>query len=560
MQKNLGLPRIWLSALLAGMAILALRVLSIQDVYGPVVYGDEFIYWKNMLALFASQGSVNSGYPPLYPGWMALGMLWPETYRAVLLLNVLIGAVLPFAAWRISRNLSGPSRVISVVLLSVMPVLLVYPRMMMSENLFVPLLVLVFLAVHAMFRNPSIRPALLAGVCLWLACMTRYQGMIFVAAAVLAVAFTLLWGQWGAGNGRWKEAQGWKRISAVFLVGGIPALGILLWRWAGVPGSWEFGQTTSYIYRHGFQLTPGLLLMWLIFYLGYLVLCILPLLPALLHGGWGVLTSKRKDLSGMAVMLFLAFSTGASLLAAARHSALVEYNHPDPSHIMGRYLIFVPALSVLCLLAFPYLREPLSSRSRRVYLGIWTGCAALGILAYGVVIGGWFFSIPSWFVMSHTGLGAFFYKSHLLVTAAALLIGLLVFLPNRVLYLTALSVFFAAAAITGRSALFNNADGPEAFASILEDTLQEHEHGLVGTLSGGWFKDVHADYYLQFKGIDMQRVRIGEGFENSDITAVVRMEPGAEDSERPLFISGDGMAVYVDIREKGSPDSEPEEY
>ena len=120
--------------------------------------------------------------------------------------------------------------------------------------------------------------------------------------------------------------------------------------------------------------------------------------------------------------------------------------------------------------------------------------------------------------------------------------------------------FFAAAAITSRAAFYNNADGPEAFAAVLEETLQEHEHGLVGTSSSGWFKDVHAEYYLQFKGIDMQRVRIGEGFENSDITAVVRMGPGDESSGRPLFIAGDGTAVYVDIREKGPRDSEPKEY
>jgi len=554
MKKNISQQRICLWALLTGLVLLAVRILSVHDVHGPVVYGDEFIYWKNMMALFASQGSVNSGYPPLYSGWMAIGMLWPDTYRGVLLLNVLAGAVLPFAAWRISGHLSGPSRIMSVVLLSVMPVLWVYPRMMMSENLFLPLLVLIFLAIHAQFRSKAIWPALLAGVFLWLASMTRYQGVIFIIAAVLSMAVTLLWWYRDAGNPRPEKDRGRHRIAGLFLVGGIPAAGILLWKWVGVSGSWEFGQTTSYIYRHGIQLTPGLLLMWVTFYLSYLVLCILPVLPALLHGGWRVLTAKKKDPSSLAVMLFLVFSTGASLLAAARHSALVEYNHPDPSHIMGRYLIFVPALSLLCLLVFPYLRETLNCQSRRVYLGIWSGCAVLGILAYGVVAGGWFYTIPSWFLMTHTGLGAFFYKSHIVVAVSAILIGLLVFLPNRVLYLTALAVFLSAASFTGRSDHFNNGDGPEAFTAILEDTLQEHENSLVGTSSRGWFKDLHAGYYLKFKGMDMQRVRIGEGFENPNVAAVVRIEPAAGSGERPLFVADDGMAVYVDTREEELPD------
>ena len=119
----------WLLALLIGCAILIVRIISLRDVFGPVVYGDEFIYWRNMMALFGSEGALNTGYPPLYSSFMGLGMFWPDTYRGVLLINALVGSILPFVAWRISRPLGSAYRITAVLLISVLPLLFVYPRM-----------------------------------------------------------------------------------------------------------------------------------------------------------------------------------------------------------------------------------------------------------------------------------------------------------------------------------------------------------------------------------------------------------------------------------------------
>ena len=177
----------WLLALLIAGSVLALRIISLRDVFGPVVYGDEFIYWHNMRFLLFSDGSLNSGYPPLYPFFMTLGALCPDTYRGVLLFNALVGSILPFIGWKVSRDLSTGIRLTAVALLSVLPLLFVYPRMMMSENLFVPLVVLTFWALYTAVRGWSNWWFLAAGFLLWLACMTRYQGVPFVIAAVLAV-------------------------------------------------------------------------------------------------------------------------------------------------------------------------------------------------------------------------------------------------------------------------------------------------------------------------------------------------------------------------------------
>ena len=308
------------------------------------------------------------------------------------------------------------------------------------------------------------------------------------------------------------------------------------------------GQTASYIYRHHIELSPGDFGMWIIFYLSYGVLCVLPLLPALLHAGWQILRGKEHSPAGIAVMAFALLAAGSSLLVAARHSALVEYNHPDPSHIMGRYLIFLPVMSVLCLLVISYLGEPFKRGNRRVYFYLWLVCGFIGLLSYGTIIRGWFFEIPPWFIMSQTALDVFAYKAHAGVLAAALACGLLVLLPNRIPYLAALVMFFSFASFSSRAGCLNNADGPEAFVRVMENTLKEYPRGLVGFSSSTWFGEGHARYYLLFKGVDLERVRLGEEFGNSDVVAVVHAGREKEAPNLPVYVSDSGMAVWVERR------------
>ena len=203
---------------------------------------------------------------------------------------------------------------------------------------------------------------------------------------------------------------------------------------------------------------------------------------------------------------------------------------------------------MLCLLALPYFRESFDRRNRLVYLSLWLGCALLGVLAYGAIIQGWFFDIPSWFIMSQPALDVFVYKTNAWILVAAIACGLLGLLPNRLPFLAALVIFFSVASVNSRSGCLNNADGPEAFSNSMEETLQDYPQGLIGVLNRTWFTEAHAGYYLEFKGIDMQRIRLGEGFENEDIVAVIRTEPKEDPLHPAAFVSTSGMAVYVDRR------------
>jgi hypothetical protein len=549
MDKKPGCFWLRLSAFLAGSLLLAVRILSLRDIFGPVVYGDEFIYWNNMRVLFTSEGWVNSGYPPLYSFLMGAGSLWPDAYRGVLLLNVLLGLALPVVAWRFSRKLSSGCRLLVVVLFSILPFLLVYPRIMMSENLFVPLLVLTMLAMYGIFQGRPILAAIITGLILFFACMTRYPGVFFVLGAAMAISATWLWWgrYWKAGTMKLMGTGTWWAV--ILITGGLPCLGIILWLIFGIPNSWEIWQTASNIYRQEIQLTPKLFSMWLMFYLSYCLLAILPFLPPLLHAGWKIITSRRARPADLCLLLFGFFSTGIVMVVATRHSAMVEYNHPEPSHIMGRYLVFLPVMVMIGLLASGYFGERFDRKSRKEYGVIWIASALLGIIAYGTVIGGWFFKITPWFVMAHTGLDAYAYKVSPWILAGAVLIALLVMVPNRTVYFLALVVFTGIAAFSGRAAFYNNADGPEAFTQIVEEALQTYPDGLVGYISNSWFKDDHADYYLRFKGIDMSRIRIGEGFENQHVTAVIRSESRPSPEDQPLYTAKDGQAFYLEFRE-----------
>lgn len=538
----------WITALVIGCFFLILRGISVGNVQGPIVYGDEFIYWRNMLYLCTGEGTYNSGYPPLYPAWMALGHFWTDHYRGILLLNVLLGATLPLVAWRISGKLPSTWRITGVALLSLSPFFLVYPRMMMSENLFIPLLGMAFLALFIFFRNQSLLSLLAAGMILWLACMTRYQGLFFVFAASSTLFCLGCW-IWKKGKeGFLNPPSPTRLIAGAILTAGLPAAGILLWKAVGIPGTWGAASTVSYIYRHDFQLTPGLVALWGVFYLSYLVLAALPLLAPLIFLGWTAFRDRKRDPAAIALFLFMAIATGTSFLVAVRHSALVDYNHPDPSHIMGRYLVFFPILALLSIFILPGLRRSWLRSERKVYLLLWIGCSAAGILAYGTIIQRWFITIPSWFVMSHTGLDAFGYREHPMMLVIALALGLLVLIPQRVYFLAGTALFFLFAGVSAREGLLNNADGPEAFSEILQKALDEYPDGMVGAKSNAWFKADHIRYYLGFKGIPTDRLKIGEGWENEQVEAVIKIEPKPDPDRAALFTAGNGMAIYLERR------------
>lgn len=533
----------WIWATAVSALILAIRTVSIRDVFGPVVYLDEFVYWDNMIAIFHGKTKPISIYPPLYSIFMGLGLTGSDPYRLILLMNVLMGAVLPLLAWQFTNRLESSTRIFAVALAGLFPFLFIYPRMMMSENLFIPL----FAAIHWILWIAAKRtgpvPLFITGLLLWLTCMTRYQGVFFVAAAAVAYLLSFYLCRKSAEDFPPRSLR--LQIISAFLLVVIPLAGIILWIRFGIPGSWDMLGTAAKMYTQAAGHSTSRLLMWFSFYLSYGILGILPLLAPLLLISWKTITG-RQDRRATITWLFFFIAAGVSTILAARHSAIIHYNLPNPAHLMGRYLIFMPIAGYFTLLSSQLFWKHLEAANRKIYLICLLASILLGVVAYQMIILGGIFKVPGSFIMSHVGIDAFIYRRHWVFVVLALTCGITILWPNRMLFLWAVSIFFAISSFLIRDKFFNTADGPEMFSSIIAQELEASDDTIIGTSHDGWFSENHARVYLRFKGIDSERILMGQGFDNPVVGAVVRTEPKSKRTVKGQFVSKSGLTVYLD--------------
>lgn len=162
----------------------------------PFNFGDELFYKTDALALFRSQPYPlgDNSYPPLYPLVLAPAFLFgDEWYDWMIRINVLVSSLTIVPVWLIARELMDPRRAsLAVVFGLLIPYHVVFPRLVMSENLYLPL----FLA--AVYQAVADRPSPLAarsvalGVVLALCQLTRHLNLVAVPILVLCyVAFAV---------------------------------------------------------------------------------------------------------------------------------------------------------------------------------------------------------------------------------------------------------------------------------------------------------------------------------------------------------------------------------
>lgn len=386
------------------IVISGLKFFWVANAEGPVVLGDETIYKAVAEAMFWGKGylyheTFSYQYPPLYSIALVPAFLFGgDWYVWLLRVNVLISSTAVFPIWWIARRfLPRRESWLAVGLASLLPFHIAFPRVVMSENLFVPLALTAFALVLLDTYRPSVRQCLLTGAVWALAYLTR-----FIFLPVLPVFLLIWWLQpWVMQKLHWRDLFRGRLTLLVWLVLGFtlvyapwflyivsqnadPAIAMGLRTLAGQLDPAILTSSTSPLNRMVF---------WITVCVAYLILAIAPFLPAL----FASLGANRKT-SAQERYLFFAYGTTA-LAFGVTATYFMWQTQPNPRYIEGRYLTYlIPLIPIVALVAINRLRQ---LKVMHLRLRVWLGTiVSLGVIyaAYRLLISRSPLDLPPQFV------------------------------------------------------------------------------------------------------------------------------------------------------------------
>jgi hypothetical protein len=314
---------------------------------GPISFGDEALYKKYSFQWFTLGRQLETHYPPGYPLMLApaffFGQHW---YTAMLVLNILYSSVVPVFLYLIPRLYLDRRKSICCMLIGcVIPFHFIMPTMILSENIFFPLLFLELWLVLRKYEKHPVMGDILIGFFLAFLCLSRYISIVTIPV------FALVWLMKGL-----DEGTGFGKLLSrgclIVTVMGVTYLPWILINYRNVPfkeilGFGIAGKTNPE------QLTTSRLILTAVLYLRYFLLLAVPVLPTLLAS---IGKLDRKKLTGRYNQLWVLIAglSGAFFVAVTRHSFRVAYNWPVFSRIMGRYLMCFPILFILLAFVTKY--------------------------------------------------------------------------------------------------------------------------------------------------------------------------------------------------------------
>ncbi|MBM7331801.1 hypothetical protein JS562_54630, partial [Agrobacterium sp. S2] len=136
-----GVRPVGLMAGLTALAMIPGVIVALTD-GGPSVFMDEALYRTNADSIAEFGAYAEPHYPPLYPALLALAHLTDHWFRAMLLLNVVAGAMIVPATWLLVRALGMRRAWIPVALSALLPFHGAFAGYLLSENLALPIFVL----------------------------------------------------------------------------------------------------------------------------------------------------------------------------------------------------------------------------------------------------------------------------------------------------------------------------------------------------------------------------------------------------------------------------------
>ncbi len=370
----------------------------IQTAYGPVIQGDELRYFNMAKYLYQGEFYIeNINHSPyFYSAMIAVSFLFGDmAYTAMKWLNILYSSSILFPLFIIARKYFSLKTSILVTLSAcLLPFHLLFPRMLMSENLYFPLLLWAILFILNEPRNARLHWIwhFCAGISIGLLYLTRYISLAIIPAFLGAWWYIRMHpvNPTTFPSGTRKPHQIHLYHFTLLLFGIV--VGFSAWiasgMKAGVPAHLLLGfgitaETTSA------QLTIQNLFIWAGFYLCCLVLMASPFLPFFFIPVKFHFRDWEPEIRHWFILIFALLA--GFLAAAARHSWRALYNSKIPDHIMGRYILyFTPLLIISALLL---IRQQKSLKHTKFGSQImWMGILPSGLIAmsYAILFGNLF--------------------------------------------------------------------------------------------------------------------------------------------------------------------------
>ncbi len=323
--------------------VLLKYAINISTIIGPIIYDDELLYKSMAENLFNVEPIVTTHSPPLYPVALVPAFFFKsEWYSCMLLINAIISSALIIPLWFIAKDLL-PRRLAyaSILIACLWPFHWAYSRVLMSENLFLPLFlvsILILIKTEQKEVEKQIGLHALLGCCMALAYLTRYLYLIAIPVIVfiwliLPLFHTEL--RWRFIFNRWRVRQ----FFAIILGFTITYLPWLIY--THVSGfstaqamGFEFISSVK-----GFSTLESLGL-WTVIYWAYFNIFLGPCLFFFILSLFLLLITKMQPNRNEAVFMILTVLLSLLFLAVSiQHSWRASYNYPFPNRIMGRYLI-----------------------------------------------------------------------------------------------------------------------------------------------------------------------------------------------------------------------------
>jgi len=349
---------------------------------GPSAYGDEMTYFDMVDSLYRGFFSTKAThhYPPLYPLSLVGTLVFKGwSFDGIKLLNILFSSSIVFPIYFISRQyLNKKLSLIASLLSCLIPFHLVFPRRIVSENLFFPLFFWTMFSTLVHPRNDKLRLHwdIMNGILLALLYLTRY-----ITLALIPFFLFSWWIKPFKGEKALLKPGKSKSIHFIVIV---LVLVIVFSPWLfaglreGVPARLMlgFGVTSRTTAE---QLNLGNLLTWILLYACYFILISAPVLHLLIASLWHA--DPQKWRSGWERWFIQVVLIMAGFFAAvSRHSWRAYYNRDIPAVIMGRYLIvFSVIFFTIAMIAIK--KMDISRFKSKPSFFLWTT-----ILPFGMVI------------------------------------------------------------------------------------------------------------------------------------------------------------------------------
>jgi len=170
--------------------------------FTPVQWSDEYVWYNVAFEIFKSNyGELVQPYhyyPIGYPAILSVANLFSGekeiVYHIMLVINSILTSSILFPSFYIlKRYIPGIQAFLGSILVAVLPTVMLYNFILMTENLFVPLVVFSVWVLLESFERNSILWDIFAGISIFYLYFTRdTTGVVFIIAFIVAQVFFLL--------------------------------------------------------------------------------------------------------------------------------------------------------------------------------------------------------------------------------------------------------------------------------------------------------------------------------------------------------------------------------